>query len=216
MEVRELVRVEGVEIPQAREVQVLHPVQAHILLLTYELLQELPIFNLLFLVLSDSILHEAKAHEFVHLLPRVFLVDHPQCVVLTFGTGLAREVFVLDRASLLCLGLVFGSPKHGYLELLVQLLQKILLRKERGFVEEVNWVALGPLGSATGLGCLRILCQLEDQPLDVGRGRVLCYQALYFSITDLRGLTFEDLVDALLSNRRLRARRGLSSLHHLR
>ena len=150
MEVRELVRVEGVEIPQAREIQVLHPVQAHILLLTDELLEELPIFNLLFLVLGDSILHEAKTHQFVDLLPRVFLVDHPQCVVLTLGAGLAREVFVLNRASLLDLGLVFGSPKHGFLELLVQLLQKILLTEERGLVKEVNWVALGPLGSATG------------------------------------------------------------------
>ena len=112
MEVRELVRVEGVEIPQAREIQVLHPVQAHILLLTDELLEELPIFNLLFLVLGHSVLHEAKAHQFVDLLPRVFLVDHPQCVVLALGAGLAREVFVLDRASLFCLGLVFGSPKH--------------------------------------------------------------------------------------------------------
>ena len=32
----------------------------------------------------------------------------------------------------------------------MQLLQKILLSEERGLVEEVNWVALGPLGSATG------------------------------------------------------------------
>lgn len=180
MEVRELVRVEGVEIPQAREVQVLHPVQAHILLLTDELLQELPIFDLLFLVLCHSILHEAKAHQFDHLLPRVFLVDHSQCVVLALGTGLARQVFVLNRAGLFDLGLLFGSPKHGFLELLVQFLQKILLRKERSFVEEINWVALGLLGSATGLRGLRILCKLENQPLDVGRGRVFGYQALYF------------------------------------
>ena len=119
MEVSEFVRVEGVEIPQAREVQVLHPVQAHILLLTYELLQELPIFDLLFLVLRHSILHETKTHQFVDLLPRVFLVDHSECVVLTLGTGLARQVFVLDWASLFCLGLLFGSPKHGFLELLM-------------------------------------------------------------------------------------------------
>ena len=123
---------------------------------------------------------------------------------------------MFNRASLFYLGLVFGSPKHGFLELLVQLLQKILLRKERGFVEEVNWVALGPLGSATGLRRLRILCQLEDQPLDVGRGRIFGYQALYFSITDLRGLTLEDLVDAVLNDWRLRARGNLSRLHHLR
>jgi hypothetical protein len=76
--------------------------------------------------------------------------------------------------------LLFGSPKHGFLELLVQFLQKILLRKERSFVEEINWVALGLLGSATGLRGLRILCKLENQPLDVGRGRVFGYQALYF------------------------------------
>ena len=124
---------------------------------------------------------------------------------------------MLNRASLLDLGLVFGSPKHGFLELLVEFLQKILLSEERGFVEEINWVApLGPLGSATGLRRLRILCQLEDQPLDVGRRRIFGYQALYFSITDLRGLTLEDLVDALLNDWRLRARGNLSSLHHLR
>ena len=182
MEVRELVGVEGVEIPQTREVQVLHPVQAHILLLTYELLKELPIFDLLLLVLGHTILHEAETHQLNYLLPRVFLVNHSQCVVLTLCTGLARQVFMLDRACLFWLGLCFVSHMHGFLELLMQLLQKILLSKERGFVEEVNWVAPGFLGSTTGLRCLIILCQLEYQPLNVGLGRVFGYQALYFRI----------------------------------
>jgi hypothetical protein len=182
VEVGELVSVEGVEIPQTREVQFLHPVQANILLLTYELLKELPIFDLLLLVLGHPILHEAETHQLNYLLPRVFLVNHSQCVVLTLGTCLARQVFMLYWASLFCLGFSFGSPMDGFLELLMQLLQKILLSKERGFAEEVNWVALGFLGSATGLRCLIILCQLKYQPLYVGRGRVFGYQALYFRI----------------------------------
>ena len=57
---------------------------------------------------------------------------------------------MLDRACRDCLGLGFGSPLDGFLELLMQFLQKILLSKERGFVEKVDWVALVLKGSVAG------------------------------------------------------------------